>query len=187
MSIRLRPAVILAALLLPASASAVHLCFGPPAGGTEPVIVHCTPPGPEYEPGWQGFGTTWAEACLLGTDCLPWEGPTVWYLSRSDEAPHFVTGTLPAGPASLYLWLICSGAGVSEAEFSLAGDILVTGYTPLNGTSAGGTLPDVHVTAAGDCPAGPVLFGRVDVFVGSSTAVADPGHEAWGRVKARYR
>lgn len=183
----LRLAVPAALLLLPGPAGAAQLCFAPPSGGTAPVNVPCSPPGPAYDEGWQGFGTTSAEACLLGTDCLPWVGPTVWYLSRSDEAPHFCTGDLPAGPGALYLWLICSETGVAEAEFSLAGDdIAVTGYTPLNGTTASGTLPDLRVAAAG-CPSEPTLFGRIDVVVGGTTAAGEPARERWGRVKAWYR
>ncbi len=183
----LRLAVPAALLLLPGLAGAAQLCFAPPSGGTAPGNVPCTPPGPAYDEGWQGYGTTAPEACLLGTDCLPWVGPTVWYLSRSDEAPHFVTGPLPDGPGALYLWLICSEAGVAEAEFSLAGvGMAVTGYTPLNGTSAEAALPDLRVAAA-DCPTGPRLFGRIDVVVGGATAAGEPAREPWGRVKASYR
>jgi len=65
------------------------------------------------------------------------------------------------------------------------GDIEVVAYTPLNGTAAGGTLPDLTVTADG-CPVGPTLVGALDVFVASATAAPEPVAESWGRVKARY-
>ena len=178
----------LAAFLVSAQvggASAAQLCFAPPTTGGAMVIRHCEPVGPTYDEGWQGFGTSAAEACLTGTECGPVEGPTVWILSSSIESPHHSVEPLPPGISNLYLWLYCTAFQVSEAEFSLTGDIEVLSYTPLNGTDNTGSLPDFHVTAAG-CPYGPIVFGTLEVQPAGATGIGEPVRESWGRVKARY-
>ena len=183
-----RRSCILAVLLvsLPTGgAGAAQLCFAPPTTGGPMVIELCTPPGPNWDSGWQGFGTSAAEACHVGAECGPVEGPTVWYLSNSVESPHHSVEPLPPGRSMLYLWLYCTRDFVAGAEFSLTGDIDVLSYTPMNGTGNTGSLPDFHVTASG-CPLGPIVFGALEVQPAGATAAGETTYESWGRVKARY-
>lgn len=175
----------LAGLLLFASGvPAAQLCFGPTSGGSM-ANSHCVPVGPTYSEGWQGFATTAAEACLAGDACGPIDGPTVFSISRSATDPYLNEASLPEGTSTLYLWLNCCQFGLSEATFSLSGDIDIVSFTTTNGFTNSGPLPDFHIAVTG-CPLGPMVVGLLEVQLSGPTAVGDWGVSSWGRVKALY-
>lgn len=179
------PIALAGLLLLASSAPAAQLCFGPTSGGSM-ANVHCNPPGPTYSEGWQGYGTTAGEACLVGGENVCWiDGPTVFSVSRSITDPTLNDGPLPEGMSNLYIWLQCCHSWLSEATFSLSGDVDVVSFTPMNGFTNSGTLPDFHIAVTG-CPVGPVVVGRLEVQVSGPTAVGEPDVSSWGRVKALY-
>lgn len=180
-----RGSMVLAGLFLLANgAPAAQLCFGPTSGGSM-ANVHCNPPGPTYSEGWQGYGTTAGEACLVGDACGTIDGPTVFSISRSITDPTLNDGPLPEGTSTLYLWLHCCHFGLSEATFSLSGDIDIVSFMPINGFTNSGTLPDFHLAVTG-CPLGPVPVGLLEVQLSGPTSVDESAVSSWGRVKALY-
>jgi hypothetical protein len=173
------------AVLWACPVSAEQVCFAPSIEFGEFRVEHCETPQFNYAEGWQGYGTTEPEACLIGFQCPTIDGPTGLQISRSSTNPFLYFGELPEGVSDLYVWLVCENWGMAELAFSLTGDLELVSFTPMNGFVDQGSFPDVHLTIQG-CPLGPVVVGRITVQ--NDFATSADGHESatWGRVKALY-
>jgi hypothetical protein len=125
-----------------------------------------------------------ADECDLGIG-LRDDDPPLYYgysISRSASDPFVNTGPL-GETATLYLWYVCTKEdGLSLAELSLSGSLIIVSFTPLNGFLNLGSATDLVLVGSG-CPAGPVVAGEIVVRSGGTPVRTSP----WGRVKSLYR
>ncbi|MGQ0723096.1 MAG: InlB B-repeat-containing protein [Candidatus Eiseniibacteriota bacterium] len=84
-------------------------------------------------------------------------------ISASATDPLVNTGSPTGGVRSVYLWMVCSVAGVAALEADVTGDLPVLGFAPANGVVNVGTSTALLLAIPGCAVTGPLLLGSIVV------------------------
>lgn len=94
---------------------------------------------------WIGYREE-GNPCRTPTECPQFGQRFAWTISASSADPYVVSGPREEGGA-LFLWYLCETGltGPNAAEFALEGDLVVTAFTPMNGTLNAGTATQLRM------------------------------------------